>query len=104
MPLVWRSCPVTLLLKNSGYPAIYGLLICCTPFSPKTLNMCNHIIPHKVIIMTNVTLAIPEDLHTKMKEHSEIRWSEVVRKTIAEKVEMLEAMDTLAKKSKLTKK
>ena len=54
--------------------------------------------------MTNVTLAIPDDLHTKMKEHSEIRWSEVVRKTIAEKVEMLEAMDTLAKKSKLTKK
>ncbi len=54
--------------------------------------------------MTNVTLAIPEDLHTKMKEHSEIRWSEVVRKTIAEKVEMLEAMDTLTKKSKLTKK
>lgn len=66
--------------------------------------MCNHIIPHKVIIMTNVTLAIPNDLHTKMKEHSEIRWSEVVRKTISEKVEMLEAMDTLAKKSKLTKK
>lgn len=54
--------------------------------------------------MTNVTLAIPDDLHTKMKEHSEIRWSEVVRKTISEKVEMLEAMDRLAKKSKLTKK
>ena len=54
--------------------------------------------------MTNVTLAIPDDLHTKMKEHSEIRWSEVVRKTITEKIEILEAMDTLAKKSKLTKK
>ena len=54
--------------------------------------------------MTNVTLAIPDDLHTKMKEHSEIRWSEVVRKTITEKIEVLEAMDMLAKKSKLTKK
>jgi len=66
--------------------------------------MCNHIIPHKVSFMTNVTLAIPDDLHMKMKEHSEIRWSEVVRKSIAEKVEVLDAMNTLAKKSKLTKK
>ena len=35
--------------------------------------------------MPNITLAIPEDLHTKMKEHSEIRWSEVVRKSISSK-------------------
>ena len=39
--------------------------------------------------MTNITLAIPEDLHTKMKQHSEIRWSEVVRKTISQKIEDL---------------
>jgi len=39
-----------------------------------------------------------------MKHHSEIRWSEVVRKTISEKVELLEAMNKIAKKSKLTKK
>ncbi len=53
--------------------------------------------------MTNVTLAIPEDLHMRMKEHSEIRWSEVIRKTITEKIEVLEAMNIIAKKSKLTK-
>lgn len=53
--------------------------------------------------MTNVTLAIPEDLHMKMKEHSEIRWSEVVRQSIAKKVELLEMMDKIAAKSKLTK-
>jgi len=52
--------------------------------------------------MPNVTLAIPEELHAKMKEHSEIRWSEVVRKIIASKVEMLDVMDRIAKKSKLT--
>ena len=40
--------------------------------------------------MPNVTLAIPEDLHNKMKNHSEIRWSEVVRKSISEKIEDLE--------------
>jgi hypothetical protein len=54
--------------------------------------------------MPNVTLAIPEDLHTKMKEHSEIRWSEVVRKSISEKIETLEMMDKLTNKSKLSKK
>ena len=37
-----------------------------------------------------------------MKKHSEIRWSEVVRKTIASKVEMLDVMDKIAKKSRLT--
>ena len=39
-----------------------------------------------------------------MKPHSEIRWSDVVRKSITQKVEMLEVMDQIAKKSKLTKK
>ena len=54
--------------------------------------------------MTNITLAIPDDLHEKMKLHSEIRWSEVVRKSISKKVEMLDAMNKIASKSKLTKK
>lgn len=54
--------------------------------------------------MPNVTLAIPEDLHDKMKRHTEIRWSEVVRKTISEKIEDLDMMDKLTRKSKLTQK
>jgi hypothetical protein len=54
--------------------------------------------------MPNVTLAIPEGLHEKMKHHSEIRWSEVVRKTISEKIEDLDMMDKLTRKSKLTQK
>ncbi|MBI2653517.1 hypothetical protein HYX02_01770 [Candidatus Woesearchaeota archaeon] len=52
--------------------------------------------------MPNVTLSIPEALHEKMKKHSEIRWSEVVRKTISEKIEDLELMEKLSKRSKLT--
>ena len=52
--------------------------------------------------MPNVTLSIPEALHEKMKKHSEIRWSEVVRKSISEKIEDLEVMDKLTKRSKLT--
>jgi len=66
----------------------------------KVLNMCNHIIPH----MGNITLALPDDLHERMKKHSEIRWSEVVRKSIHNKVELLEAMESIAQKSKLTQK
>jgi len=54
--------------------------------------------------MTNITLAIPNDLHKKMKLHSEIRWSEVVRKSISQKVELLDAMNKIANKSKLTRK
>ncbi len=54
--------------------------------------------------MTNMTLAIDDDLHDRMKRHSEIRWSEVVRKSIWQKVELLEAMDKIASKSKLTQK
>ena len=54
--------------------------------------------------MPNVTLAIPEDLHERMKKHTEIRWSEVVRKSISEKIEDLELMEKIVSKSKLTKK
>lgn len=54
--------------------------------------------------MANLTLAIPDELHERMRTHSEIRWSDVVRKSIAQKVEILEVMDKIAKKSRLTKK
>ena len=64
--------------------------------------MCNHIKPQEVMRMPNVTLSIPENLHARMKKHSEIRWSEVVRKSISEKIDDLEIMDRLTKRSKLT--
>ncbi len=53
--------------------------------------------------MGNITLSLPDDLQEQMRKHSEIRWSEVVRKSIAQKIELLNTMDTIAKKSKLTK-
>ncbi|PLW80679.1 hypothetical protein C0585_01410 [Candidatus Woesearchaeota archaeon] len=54
--------------------------------------------------MTNITLAIPEELHNRMKKHSEIRWSEVIRKTLSEKIDALEMMDKLTSKSEFTDK
>lgn len=53
--------------------------------------------------MANMTLAIPDGLHHKMKEFSEIRWSEIARKAIEERVNDLELMNKIASKSRLTK-
>ena len=53
--------------------------------------------------MPNITLTVPEELHQKMKEHSDIRWSEVARKSIEKKIADLEMLDKLTKNSKLTK-
>lgn len=54
--------------------------------------------------MTNMTLSIPEELHKKMKQMSEIKWSEIARKAIEERINDLEIMNKIASKSKLTKK
>jgi predicted CopG family antitoxin len=52
--------------------------------------------------MGNITLSIPENLHEKMKKHEEIKWSEVARKAIQKKIEDLEMLERLTKKSRLT--
>ena len=41
--------------------------------------------------MTNMTLAIPEDLHSIMKKHSDVKWSEVARQAIWEKAKKIAA-------------
>lgn len=38
----------------------------------------------------NITISLPEELSRKMKRHSEVRWSEVVRKALADYVANLE--------------
>ena len=54
--------------------------------------------------MANVTLMLPDELQKKMKKHSEIRWSEVIRKIIQKKIDDLDLLDKLTSKSKLTLK
>ena len=53
--------------------------------SNKSLYLCRHII----LFMVNITISIPDELSKKMKEHSEIKWSEVVRKALVNYVENL---------------
>ena len=54
--------------------------------------------------MANMTLAIPDELMEKMKKFREIRWSEIARQAIENKVEIFERMNKIADKSKLTNK
>ena len=50
-----------------------------------------------------MTLSIPNQVQNEMKQFTEIRWSEVARKAIIEKIETLKTAEKLASKSKLTK-
>jgi hypothetical protein len=54
--------------------------------------------------MGNITLSVPKDLHTEMRQFSEVRWSEVARRAIKQKIETLKLAEKIAKKSALTKK
>jgi hypothetical protein len=53
--------------------------------------------------MPNMTLAVPSELHSVVKKHSEIKWSEIARKAMWEQAKKLELMDAITKNSKLTK-
>lgn len=52
--------------------------------------------------MTNMTLAVSEDLHMIMQKHKDVKWSEVARQAMWEKARKLELMDKLLAKSTLT--
>ncbi len=47
--------------------------------------------------MSNVTLYMPDDVKHEMDFHSEIKWSEVVRKAIIEKLKELRKLELLRK-------
>lgn len=51
-----------------------------------------------------MTLAIPDVLHEKMKQFNDIKWSEVARRAIEQRINDLEIMNKIASKSKLTEK
>jgi len=49
--------------------------------------------------MTNITLSIDEEVYKKMKKHSDVKWSEFVRKIIKQRIEELESLDNSDKES-----
>ncbi len=54
--------------------------------------------------MTNVTLAVPKELHAEMRRHPEIRWSEVARMAFQNEVDRLHVLDRLFEASRLTER
>ena len=54
--------------------------------------------------MTNMTLAVPEELHAIIKKHKEIKWSEIAREALWNQARKLEFMDRILAKSKFTEK
>ena len=54
--------------------------------------------------MTNMTLAVPEDLHEIMRKYKHIKWSEVARDALWNEARKLELMDKILAKSNLTEK
>jgi hypothetical protein len=43
--------------------------------------------------MTNITLSIEEKEYKRMKKHSEIKWSEFVRKSIKKRLDELDSLE-----------
>ncbi len=54
--------------------------------------------------MGNITLSIPDEIQKEMKEFSEVKWSEIARRAIIERLSLLKRAEEIAKKSKLTEK
>ncbi len=54
--------------------------------------------------MTNMTLAVPEDLFKIIEKHKEIKWSEVARQAMWDKARKIELMDRILSKSNITEK
>ena len=53
--------------------------------------------------MTNITLSIDDEVYKKMKIHSEIKWSEFVRKSIKQRLDELDKIgNKINKESVLT--
>ncbi len=46
--------------------------------------------------MTNITFSVDDDLHKKMKDHPEIKWTEILRQSIANYLKKVEEIDILS--------
>ena len=54
--------------------------------------------------MASLTLSVPEDMLRRMRNHSEVKWSEVVRAILNQQLDEWEKAEKITAKSKLTEK
>mgnify|MGYP001578858613 CR=1 FL=1 len=52
--------------------------------------------------MANMTLSVPEELHQRMKQRTELKWSDIARQAFEKKLKEIELADKLLNKSQLT--
>ena len=63
--------------------------------------MCYHIIQIGGE-MANMTLSVPEELHKKLKQHTELKWSDIARQAFENKIKEIDFLDKILKNSKFT--
>ncbi len=54
--------------------------------------------------MTNITLAISDELKKELQKHQEVNWSAVIRRAMIEHLRNVRIAEAIAQKSKLTEK
>ncbi len=48
--------------------------------------------------MANITFSVDDNLHRKMKEHPEIKWTEILRRAIIDYLKKIEEIDIISMK------
>lgn len=51
--------------------------------------------------MGNLTLSVPEELHKRMRGHTEFKWSDIARQAFEKKLREIELADKLLSRSEL---
>ena len=52
--------------------------------------------------MATMTLSVPDDLYTVIKDHNEVKWSVIARNAMWEYARKVQILDSILEKSKLT--
>ena len=52
--------------------------------------------------MGNITLSVPEELHKRMRKHTELKWSDIARQAFERKLREIELAEELLSRSELT--
>lgn len=53
--------------------------------------------------MPNITLSVPSEIYSEMKMYKEIRWSEIAREAIINRLDAIKYVEKITKKRKITK-
>ena len=52
--------------------------------------------------MPNMTLSIPEELHKKMKRHTELKWSDIIRQAFEKKLNEVDVLEKVLNRSEFS--